>query len=105
MTILSARLTQGPSEVKRYMLDWTQQLTVGETVIGVTVTIAPVTTPPIGAVNLVINNIVIAPLGLTAVFYVSAGTNLQNYEATFLATTSAGQVFEDVIEVDVVEKT
>lgn len=104
MTILSARLTQAPSEVKRWMLDYTAQLTPGEMIVGITVTVTGIGTLPPGSPPVVINNIVIAPGATQAVFYAQGGADGQNYEAVFLATTSIAQVFEDVVEIDIVEK-
>lgn len=104
MSTLSARLTQAPSEVKRWMLDYTAQVTQGETIVGLTVTVTPIGTVPMGSPAVVINNIVIAPGATQAIFYAQGGADGQNYEAVFLATTSIGQVFEDVVEIDIVEK-
>lgn len=104
MSSLSARFTQGPQEVKRYLLDYTLFLSSGESVTGVTVTITNLQQPPVGA-PLVVNNIVLGPGGLQCVFFASGGVDGQAYEATFLATTSVGQVLEDVVEFDIAEKT
>lgn len=105
MSTLSARIKQSPSETKRWMLDYTAQLSPGESVTGVSVSLIPVSTPPLGSPALVVNNIVLGPGGLQAVFYVSGGADGQTYEAKFLATTSINQIFEDVVEVDISEKT
>lgn len=102
--ILSARFSQGPSEIKRYLLDYTAQLSTGETVTGITVTINNLTTPVQGSPAFVVNNMVIVPDGAHVVFFASGGANSNNYTATFLATTSIGQVFEDVVEFDIMEK-
>lgn len=105
MTTLSARFSQAPSEVKRYMLDYTAQLNDGESLIGLVANVNPVTQPmPVGAPDFVINNIVIAPNGTQAIFYASGGLDQFSYEIQFLATTSIAQTFEDIVEFDVLEK-
>lgn len=105
MSKLSARFVQSPEEVKRYLLDYTLFLSAGESVTGITVSITNLGTPPLGSPPLVINNIVLGPGGLQALFFGSGGANGQSYEATFLATTNVGQVLQDVVQYDIVEKT
>jgi hypothetical protein len=103
MSELSAVFRQGPSEVRRYLLDYTLELQTGEEVTGITVTITSPSgeNPPL----LVVNNITVASGGLQAFFYASAGTSGQTYEAKFLATTTLDQVFEDVVKFIIQEKT
>lgn len=107
MSTLSARIRQSPQETKRWMLDYTAQLNPGEAVVSVGVSVVPLSnladgfTPP---TPVVVNSIVLGPGGLQAVFYASGGQDGFNYEATFLATTSIGQIFEDVVEIDIMEK-
>ena len=105
MSSLSARFTQSPEEVKRYLLDYTLFLVSGESVVSVAATIKTLTTPPQGAPALVVSNIVLGPGGLQALYFISGGADGQVYEVTFLATTSVGQILQDVIEYDIVEKT
>lgn len=105
MSTLAARFTQSPEEVKRYVLDYSLFVSSGETISGASVSITNLGTPPNGSPPLVVNNIVIAPGNLQVLFFVSGGVSGQAYEATFLATTSVGQVLQDVIEFDIVEKT
>lgn len=104
MSTLSARIRQAPPEVKRYLLDYTAQLNPGEAVTSVTVSVVALGAPPFGSPPVVVNSIVIGPGGLQAIFYVSGGASGFNYEATFLAVTSIGQTFEDVVEIDIMEK-
>lgn len=104
MTVLTARVTQAPPEVRRYMLDYTAQLNAGETVTGIAATVTPLQTPPLGANPVTVTSIVITPLGNQAVFFVQGGADGIAYEIKFLGTTSLGQVFEDIVEVDVREK-
>jgi len=97
MSKLSARFNQSPNEVKRYLLDYTLDLAVGETVISAA---APTVVPTPGQVAsppLVVNNVVIGPGNLQVAFFVSGGVNGNYYEVQFLTTTSLGQVREDVV--------
>lgn len=106
MSTLSARFTQSPEEVKRYLLDYTLQLSAGEVVVSITAAITNLGQPPLGAPPLVCNNITIGPSpALQVLYYISGGLDSQSYEVTFLATTSIGQVLEDVVEYDIAEKT
>lgn len=107
MTTLSARFSQSPTEVKRYMLDWTAQLSLGEAVTGVVAVVTPMSlhtdgTPPVAVT---ITGIVITPNGTQAIFYVQGGEDGFQYEVDFLATTSIAQKFEDVVEIDIASKT
>lgn len=105
MSSLSARFTQSPEEVKRYLLDYTLFLVAGESVTSIAANMTNLGTPPIGSPPLVVSNIVLGPGGLQALYFISGGINGQSYEVTFLATTSVGQVLQDVVEYDVTEKT
>lgn len=106
MSTLAARFVQSPEEVKRYTLDYTLQLSTGETITGITATITNLGTPLLGSPPLVCNNVTIGPSpALQVFFYISGGVDSQSYEVTFLATTSIGQTLEDVVEYDIVEKT
>lgn len=108
MTTLSARFAQAPSEVKRYMLDYSAQLNDGEVLTGLVANVNVSTPPPpLGSPAFVINNIVLAPQDTApgkAIFYASGGLDQFSYEIQFLATTSIAQTFEDVVEFDVLEK-
>lgn len=101
MTTLTARFRQTPSEVRRYLIDYTLDLAAGETITSMA---TPVIVPGNGvAVSppLVINNVVIAPGALQVAFFASGGVDGGTYEVQFLATTSIAQVREDVIEFDI----
>jgi hypothetical protein len=101
MTTLTARFSQSVSEVRRYVIDYTLQMSPGETIA----TIVPTITSPTGGnLNLVVSNIAIASSGLQAAFYVSGGQVNQSYEIDFITTTSIAQTFEDVVQVDIVSK-
>lgn len=104
MTQLSARFSQAPNEVKRYMLDYTAQLNDGEILTRLTATVVPAQTIPVGTPDFVINSIVPAPNGTQAIFYASGGGDTYSYSIQFIATTSIAQTFEDIVEFDVLEK-
>lgn len=99
MSTLIAKFTQGPAEVRRYMLDYTLDLNAGENLVGVVPTISSPSgeSPPL----LVVNNVVLAANAAGQVvyctFFVSLATGGQNYEIDFLATTSLTQVIEAVV--------
>ena len=102
MSVLSAQFTQDNPEIRRYILDYTLQLSSGETVTGLTNTV----TSPTGdnPANFNVYNVTIDPAGALAFFYATAGTQYQQYEVAFLATTSLGQVFEDVVKFTITPK-
>lgn len=104
MSSLSARFTQSPAEIKRYLLDYTLFLVTGEAVVSIAPAVTNLGTPPLGAPPLVATSITLGPGGLQALYYVSGGVSGQSYEVTFLATTSVGQVLEDVVQYDIAEK-
>lgn len=106
MTTLTARLKQSPVEVRRYVLDYTMNLSPGESVVSVAANItqnAGAATPP-----LVVTGITLLPpvagAVLGAVYLVSGGVDGGQYEVRFLATTSVGQILEDVAAYAVSEK-
>lgn len=105
MSSLSARFRQSPEEVKRYLLDYTLFLVTGEAVTGITAAITNLGTPPLGSPPLAVSTIVLGPGGLQALYFISGGVSGQSYEVTFLATTSVGQVLEDVVQYNITEKT
>lgn len=105
MPSLSARFTQSPVENKRYELDYTAQLSTGETITDITATVSSVTDKSSPPLSFVITNIALGPSPtLVAVFYASGGLDQNTYEVQFLATTSIGQIFEDIAEFNVQEK-
>lgn len=104
MTTLTGRIRQAPEEKRRYTIDYTSQLATGETITGIVVNVTPIQQPPLGAPALVVDGIVILPTAVGAVFFVSGGSDGISYEIQFLGTSSLTQVFEDIVEVDVLEK-
>lgn len=104
MSTISARFNQSPVEKKRYMLDWTAQLAAGEVITGVTANVTS-TTDNSPSLSFTITGIVIAPAGNQAVFFAAYGLTGNVYEVQFIATTSIGQIFEDVVVYNVQEKT
>lgn len=108
MSQITARFNQSPSAVRRYLIDYTIDLSTGESIASVA---APTITSPSGELSptLVISNVVLAPAvgGIVSqvTFFMSGGTDGQNYEIEFLATTTLTQVFDDVIAAIIAVKT
>jgi hypothetical protein len=102
MSQLSGQFTQDIPENRRYILDYTLQLSSGETITGITYSI----TSPTGVTptTLTISNVTINSAGTMAFFYATGGLLNQQYEVAFLATTSIGQIFEDVIKFTITPK-
>ena len=96
MTTLTARFTQSPNENRRYSIDYTLDLAVGETVSSVVSNIFPAQNTP-ASPALAINNTAISPDKTQVVFFCSGGSPNAYYEVQFLATTSIGQVYENVV--------
>ena len=97
MSNISARFVQTPNEVKRYLVDYTLDLAIGETLVSIgTPTVVPTPGQQVSPA-LVINSVVIAPGALQFAFFAQGGVNGNNYEVQFLVTTSLGQVRETVI--------
>lgn len=100
MSEISGRYRQSPNEERRYLIDYTLDLSAGESIVSIA---PPTITSPSGELvpTLVVDDIVLAPAvnGVVnqATFFASAGTNGQNYEVDFLATTSVGQIIECVV--------
>jgi hypothetical protein len=109
MTTLSASFNQSPSETKRYLLDYTLFLSVGEQVDSFEVTViqtgGPTTGPALVVTDLTLLPANSAGLVLGAVYYISGGNDGCVYEVQFLCTTSVGQILEDVIQYVLAEKT
>jgi hypothetical protein len=101
MSVIQARFNQTVNEKKRYMWNYGADLSTGETVVSVANTVYPqgqtAATPP-----LVVSGIVIDSTGIYVVFYVQGGVSLGTYEIQFLATTSIGQIFEDIVAINIV---
>lgn len=108
MSQITARFKQTPSNLLRYLMDYTLQLSTGESVQSVG---TPTVTSPSGELvpTLVVSNVVLAPAvnGIVSqvTFFLSGGTDGQNYEVEFLTTTTLTQVFDDVIGVVIAVKT
>ena len=102
MTALTARFKQAPPETRRYIIDYTLGLNPSEQVIGV----VPSITSPTGdnPANFTIASIVLISGGLQVAFFASGGVNGQSYEVRLLATTSIGQILEDVAQFDIQDK-
>lgn len=97
MSRLSGRFTQAPEETRRYILNYALTLSAGETIVSMN---APPITQVFGKATiapLVISSIVIGPGGTQVVFFAAGGDDQTEFEVQFLATTSVGQVIEDVV--------
>ncbi len=101
MSKLTARFGQSPVERKRYILDLDLELDSGELVEGI---VANVTTPTDSDVLIVVDDIVVAPSGRQATFYVSLGEDQGSYLIQFLSTTSLEKVLETVVQFDIASK-
>jgi hypothetical protein len=87
-----AKYTKDPNERKRYTIDYSPWLDVGELLSSVTSGVTPVTTSP-----LVIDTIAVNGNGFNVSFFVSGGLHGQDYKLTITATTDASQIKEDNI--------
>lgn len=108
MSQVTANFKQSPPAVRRYLIDYSLDLSTGESVASVA---DPTVTSPSGELSptLVVSNVVLAPAvnGIVSqvTFFLSGGTSGQNYEVEFLTTTTLTQVFDDVIGVVIAVKT
>ena len=108
MSQITARFLQSPIEVRRYLVDHTLDLAAGENLLSIG---APTITSPSGELvpTLVINSIALAPAvgGQVTMytFFASGGTPGQNYEVSFLASTSLTQQFNTVVAFNIAVKT
>lgn len=95
MSVLLAKFKQSPSEVKRYVADFSLDLDTGETITVVT----PTVYPPAGATTpaMVCSGVAIIPAATGFIFYASGGQDGYQYEFQFLVTTSLAKVLEAVI--------
>ncbi len=101
---ISGRFNQAPEENKRYLLDYTLQLAAGEILTAVVANISS-TDDPNNYGAFAINSIAIAPSpSLQAAYFATGGDDQTEYFVQFLATTSLGQVLEDVVVYNVQEK-
>jgi hypothetical protein len=107
MTTLSARFAQSPAETKRYVMDYTLQLAPGESILSAAVNIVQTAGPTTGPALIVNGIALLPPVGGVvpgAMFFVSGGADGCQYEVQFLATTSVGQILEDVVQFVLSEK-
>jgi hypothetical protein len=86
------KFTQTPTERKRYSVDYSPWLDLGETVASVVFAPEQVTAPP-----LVTDGVQASSDHLSVVFYVSGGLDGQVYRLLITATTSVGQIKEDFV--------
>jgi hypothetical protein len=86
------KYSQAPTENKLYTVDYSQWLGVGETVTQITLTVTPVTAPP-----LAMSNQAIAPSGTSISYFAGGGVSGQIYELVVQITTSLAQVKDDAV--------
>jgi len=91
-----ARFIQSPSERKRYVIDYADWLSTGETVSSFTFTVSPTTAPAF-----IVNGTGLSLTNTDIIFFASGGVDGQNYKVEVFATTSIGEIKEDVILFDV----
>lgn len=101
MTTLSGKFEQSPVARRRYILNYQLTLSSGETVVSVG---TPTVTQIFGKITVApfaISSVVISSDGTEVLFYASGGDDGTQYEVLFLATTSAAQILDDVVEFDI----
>ncbi len=109
---LSARFTQSPVENLRYILNYSLDLAPTESILSVSVAItqdAGAATPPLAITGLnVLPGTVLSPTlsgpSQTAAYFASGGVDQGVYQVQFLATSSLGQILEDIVEYTLREK-
>lgn len=109
MSKLQAKFRQSPVEAKRYVLDYSIQLSAGESIVSIALAVIQTGGTILGSPPFVVNNLaLLPPVGgavLGAVYLAQGGINGGVYEVQFLATTSVGQILEDVVQYTLMEKT
>ena len=108
MSTLSATFAQSPAETRRYIMNYALQLAAGEAIDSVEIAIVQTGGPTVGVPALVVNNVALLPpvngVVLGFAYFVSGGGNACQYEVQFLATTSVGQILEDVVLYNLAER-
>jgi hypothetical protein len=100
MSTFQAVFSQSPAERKRYVLDYTLFLAPGEGIVSIATAISPIdmTSPfVIDGMALLPPDVVGGPT-IGAAYFASGGNNTEVYEVQFLATTTLGQILEDVVQ-------
>lgn len=95
------KYVKGAGERKRYSIDYSDWLDIGELLTGVVFTIPTnnVSTP------LVVDDVAVTPDGLGVQYYVSGGADGEQYEVVATATTSGAQIKVDDLLFSVREPT
>lgn len=86
------KFVKAPVEVKRYSIDYSEWLAVGETVSTASFSVSLATAPP-----LTIGSISVILAGLSVEFFVSGGLDANTYSVFVTVTTSGLQTKEDSI--------
>lgn len=97
---ITAIFRQGVLENKRYVLDYTLDLATGEVITAFAV--QSITTiqnqSDANSPTLVVDDVLIGPGGLQVIYFVNNGVINGTYFVSFLATTSTGQILNDVVQ-------
>lgn len=104
MSVLSGKFKQSPNEVKRYVMDYSLDLDVGEIITIVAPTVVNPSGAPVSPA-FVCTGVAIAPSGTSFIYYASGGSDGWQYEIQFLVTTSLSKVFDNVVAYPIGVKT
>ena len=85
--------SKSSGERKRYAIDWSDWLDVGEGVSSVTFTVSNNTADS----PLVIDDVAVLPTALGVQYYVSGGVNGEQYEVVVTMTTNQGQIWQGAL--------
>lgn len=98
MSTLTGRFKQSPTERKRYVLDLDLELDTGEIIDDIAVAVTTITG---SLIPVVCDDVVVAPEGRQATFYISLGEDAASYLVQFLSTTSLEKILESVVQYDI----
>jgi hypothetical protein len=107
MSTFQARFKQSPVENLAYVLNYGLFLAPGEYLVSVVCNVQQnlgVTIPPLVVTAPVVVAALAPAVPTTASYFVSGGVDQGVYEVQFLATTSSGQILEDIVEYTLAEK-
>lgn len=88
-----ATFVKTPAERKRYVIDYTDWLDTGETVVSTNFQVSP----NVPTTGLTVDAVSINPNGKEVVFFTSLGSNNVTYTVDVQIQTSGGQVKEDTV--------
>jgi hypothetical protein len=91
-----ARFTKSPVERKQYTVDYASWLESAEIIETVAITITPASDPVLQA-----DGAYVLPTNKGIAFYLTGGINGQSYVVSLVVVTSAGQIKQDTLQVQV----